>query len=121
MGPANSDVELVKVLDGQNYKTWSWYMKMYLMQQGLFDVVDGSTTMPDEDKVAAGKWMERDQKALGSIALRVDASQKVHIEDAKTSREAWSALEKVFNRVSLADRVKAIRNFYGIRLEKGAI
>ena len=35
-------------LDGSNYRDWSWYMKLSLLDKGLFDYVDGTIAQPED-------------------------------------------------------------------------
>jgi hypothetical protein len=52
----------IEHLDTDNYGTWSFRMKNYLISKGLGGCIDGTATTAGSDK---------DQKALSHIALHV--------------------------------------------------
>lgn len=51
----------------------------------------------------------RDQKALAKICLYVDSSCIQHVRDAKTAKQAWDNLEKIFEYKGLFQRVSLLR------------
>lgn len=81
-------------LDGKNYDSWSIHMKSVLIHQGYWDVVNGKEKK--EDAKELNKWIERDEKALATIMLCIQASQLNHIKNCKSSEEAWNTLQEVF-------------------------
>ena len=66
----------VVALKGPNYATWKVQVRMVLMKQGVWKIVEGTEIPPDEDNhVAMGKYNDRRDKALSTIVLAVDISQ----------------------------------------------
>ena len=88
-------------------------MKHYLRSFALFDVVDGTTECPPNDKVEQRlNWLLRDGKALGAICLGVEEGQRVHVDSYNTAKGAWDNLSKTFQRTSLSEKIRLRHEFY---------
>ncbi|GBP89831.1 Retrovirus-related Pol polyprotein from transposon TNT 1-94 [Eumeta japonica] len=84
-------------LSDSNYDAWSIHMKSVLVHSGYWNIVSGKETADDEEESKRKeKWPERDQKALATITLCINAAQLSHIKSCKTSSEAWNTLKEVF-------------------------
>lgn len=68
-------------LNSDNYRTWKFAMKMLLIQRELWDYVNGTVTL-QADATAEQKvrHKSKDEKALSTIALSIEADQQVHSE-----------------------------------------
>ena len=94
---------IVPLSDG-NYATWKIQMKMYLVRDGLFKIVDGSETAP----VARGtvqpseadilKFINRQDKALANIVLNIDLKLLYLIPDPKDPALVWRQLQDNFQK-----------------------
>ena len=67
---------LVNIFNGTNYQIWADKMADYLSFQGLFPVVDGTSTKPTASSPpeageldAINKWNKEDSQAKGAIFL----------------------------------------------------
>lgn len=84
-------------LNSNNYRTWKFAIKMLLIQRELWDYVNGIATLQDDatadQKV---KHKSKDEKALSTIALSIEADQQVHIVNCETARQAWLVLEEIY-------------------------
>lgn len=69
-------------------------MKMTLLLEGLFGIVDGT-----EEKTEANK--DKDIRAYAKISLCVETSCYVHVQNAKSAKEAWDSLQSVFEGSSM--------------------
>ena len=95
-------------------------MKLYLLEKGLFDYADGTIEEPEaENAVARTKWLKEDRKALAAICLAVEPNQKIHVMNAKTSKDAWDALQEQFIKVSLSQKCRLRKKFHSLNLERG--
>ena len=104
-------------LDGSNYR--DWYMKLYLLDKGLFVYVDGTIAQP-EDATAVSAREHEDRKALTAICLAVEPSQRVHVMGTETSKAAWDALSGQFVRVSLSQKCRLRKRFHSLNLHENA-
>ena len=99
-------VELAK-LNGINYGAWKFKMKLLLIQKGYWKAV----TESDKEEI--------DQKALAVIGLAVNDEQIVHIQDAKTSKEAWSKLAAVYENSGTANKMHLQEELMTSKMEEG--
>lgn len=120
MGSAMADSGIrVEKLNGNNYATWKFRVRMLLIRDDVWDIVDGTELSPEESPVEIAKWKKRDNKALATICLSVEDSQLVHVKDARSSFEAWSSLKNHHEKSSLANRLFLRKRMYSTRLERG--
>lgn len=84
-------VPVVEKLKGaENYSTWKFLMKMILIQEDLWDVVEKE--VKDE---------KRSQKALARICLSVLPLAFTHVRNAKNAYEAWQNLARAYENEGL--------------------
>ena len=70
-----------------------------MIDLSLFKYVESIASPLADDKSnesAIKIWNERDHKALSTISLYVDDSALVYIAGAKTSKEAWDTLKRIY-------------------------
>lgn len=96
-----------KLEGAMNFRSWRFAVKMLLIHEELYDVVEAEELKPEDVK--------RDQKALAKIALTVKANVYPHITNAKTSKEAWQALEKAYSANALQGRIHIMRKLFQTR------
>jgi ribosomal protein L9 len=96
--------ERIAALDGTNYRSWAFSMKMLLKAKELWDVVEEDDD-DDEDKTGEEKeaertrstaWKRKDQLALSSIALSLRSSEQEHIHKCVTAKDAWNRLKELY-------------------------
>ena len=97
--------ERIAALDGTNYRSWAFSMKMLLKAHELWEVIEveddeeeGGTSGTGQPKVKRtdAKWRRKDQLALSNIALAVKPSEQEHIYNCNTAREAWNCLKEMY-------------------------
>ncbi|CAN6446217.1 unnamed protein product [Victoria cruziana] len=97
---AGNDKEL-PLFDGNNYVIWSVRMRAYFMSHGLWDLVvngyDGGDNWKEGSKGVETKEMGmKDGKALSIILEAIPESVIPCLEDAMTSKEAWTILKQKY-------------------------
>lgn len=75
-------------LNNDNYATWSFRMRMYLIKEDLWEIIEGNPEGMDAREIIRKK-----SKALSAIVLAVDTDQLVLLRDANTGGEAWRTLK----------------------------
>jgi len=85
---------------------------MVLRRAGCWEIVQGKELRPTT-RDAADKWDAKADEGLTAIGLTVDSDQYQYIQDAKNGPEAWTALSKIYEKNSRANRVALKRQFYG--------
>lgn len=109
----DSDYKIEK-FKGDDYHNWKFHMKMYLVDQDLWDVVskkeDDTSVIKDEEK--------KNLKSLAKISLCVHKSQLHHIRKAKNGREAWNILKERFEQPSAAHKLFLKKKLYSTQMEE---
>ena len=77
-------------LNEKNYATWKVQVKMYLIKDDLFGIVDGTEIAPSSSDAAAARKFELGKaKALATIVLAVEPKLLYLIGVPKDPKEVW--------------------------------
>ena len=98
-----SSSERITKLNGRNYQTWKYNVKLVLMEKGLHGFLDGTEEAPevaDAPKVKAA-YKTRSEKAYSLIAMNIEPSVQIHIIGTTNPKEAWETLHQQFSFVSI--------------------
>lgn len=117
----NDGAMKIEKLNGTNYQTWKFNVKLMLMQKELWGIVDGTDVIGDnsETEVLKKKFYARSDKAYSIIALSIETSLQVHIMNTTNPKDAWGILEKQFSFVSITQLVRLTRKFYAASMQEG--
>ena len=103
----------MKLFNGDKFHIWKLRMKMLLMKEGLWEIVEKKNSQIENvDK-------KRDEKALSMIVLSLDDSQITHVENASTAHEAWETMLKIYERKSLTNVIFLKKQFYTMKMKEG--
>ncbi|CAL9014052.1 unnamed protein product [Prunus brigantina] len=96
---ATSAIPNPPVLNEHNYEDWSFRVKLYLLAEDLWDVVEATTEPPKpEDGEADFKaWRKKDAKALILIQNYCGSANYSLIWGTETSKAAWDTLAEKLN------------------------
>lgn len=109
---------LIEKLSDRNYRTWKNEMKWFLRGKGLLDYALGRVEISDQSTAADRKVHQaNDDKAMAAIGLSLEVDQQIHIEDCKTSYEAWRTLEQIHEPKSRV-RIMQLKDFPPFTNEK---
>src|SRR5436190_11577391 len=93
----SSVFERIEPLNGTNYRSWSFSLKMLLIAKDLWEVIDSeSVRPPDDKKTTQASWDKKDKSVFATIALAMKPSEQEHIHGCKTARKAWERLQEVY-------------------------
>ncbi len=112
MATSNFVSSIAKLKGKNDYDSWKFVVKAYLESEGLWSVVDGTSTEEDE-----GKKKEQESKARGKIVMLVEPVNYTHIQNAKTAKETWDCLNKAFADTGFARQVSLLRELVNTKLE----
>ena len=120
---AEREAKIVK-LNGNNYQTWKYNVKLLLMNNGLWSYVRGLETKPeptasDEKANEIKEFNLKVEKAYSTIAINIEPQLQVHVQGTDDPKEAWELLESHFNFVSVTEVVRTNRAFYTAMMEEG--
>uniref|UniRef100_A0A5S6QLX5 CCHC-type domain-containing protein n=1 Tax=Trichuris muris TaxID=70415 RepID=A0A5S6QLX5_TRIMR len=107
---------LITKLNGSNYQIWKLKMKVLLMKDGLWDVVNHVKPEPTPQG-----WYQRECKAIAAICLTVEDDQLLHLMQHETAREMWQALQRLHERSSIGSRLYLKRKLYSMRFTHGSM
>ena len=97
------EITKIEHLNGKNYQTWKYNIKLVLMERGLFGFINGTEEQPGQDATAQVKsaYQLRSDKAYSLIALSVEKNLQIHISTTTNPLEAWEILRKQFEFASI--------------------
>jgi len=94
----------IEKLDKNNFQVWKFRIVNFLMGKGYWEFITGDETEPPlpenptQQQIQANKtWHEKERKVLYWLSVSVSDSMIVHIQDAKSSKQAWDTLVKMYN------------------------
>jgi hypothetical protein len=88
---------LTKKLDRSNYTSWSYKMHQYLLGHDYWSYVEGANdTIPESTHKNFSAWEQAASRVLYCLASYVNDQLLSHIGDAKTSKDAWVNLKRIF-------------------------
>lgn len=98
---------VVPLNDG-NYATWKIQMKMHLLKDDLFGIVEGTETAPGEDagETIQRKYKQRREKALATIVLSVEPKLLYLLGDPTDPQVVWSKLSSIFQKKSWSNKLR---------------
>ncbi|KAJ8481927.1 hypothetical protein ONZ45_g15142 [Pleurotus djamor] len=117
-------------LTGTNWQTWSEKMTHLLRAKGVWLYVNGTITKPSpiaatpargDNPATPGnasevnQWLEKDQMALGIIALTVSENLQRHIKD--TSKETWDTLKTAFSSTTVSAAYQWLQTLLNFRIK----
>jgi len=111
----------IEKLNGRNYQSWKFQMKLILMEKDLWGFIEGTEIAPAltaQDGVRR-KFRARSDKAYSLIALSLETSIQVHIMGTIDPKVAWETLQAQFSFVSVAQIVRLNRKFYAATMSEG--
>jgi hypothetical protein len=116
-----AEITKIENLNGKNYQSWKYNIKLVLMERGLWGFIAGTETLPAETATNAVKnaYRLRSDKAYSLIALSVHKSLQVHITTTTDPRVAWETLQKQFEFVSITQIVRLNRKFSAATMKEG--
>ena len=107
-------VSKIEKLNGRNYQSWKYNVKLVLMERGLWGFTqEGQETPPETDVSAAvgNSFRLWSDKAYSLIASNIEKDMQIHISSVTDSFTGWQILQKQFEFVSVTQIVGLNRRF----------
>ncbi|UYV81527.1 hypothetical protein LAZ67_20001435, partial [Cordylochernes scorpioides] len=84
-------------LNGLNYSSWSFQIKLILMDNDLWSIVDPGEVKPEGGDIGLiNKFNTRQNKALAKICLSIGEEQQNHIRHLNSPKEVWDELQRLY-------------------------
>ena len=110
----------IEKLTAENYHSWKFKMKMYLMGKDLWEVVTGTEfRQNDWTEAEKRKFKKRENQALAAICLGISTNLQIYVRSSETPKSAWDNLEKHFQQKTLSKKMIYRRKLYSAQMEKG--
>jgi len=94
----------VEKLHKNNFQVWKFRIMNFLMGKGYWEFITSDEKEPPllenppQQQIQANKnWHEKVGKVLYWLSVSVSDSMIVHIQDAKSPKQAWDILVKMYS------------------------
>ena len=118
--PDDGLVTSVKRFNGSNYQAWKYRITQVLKAKGVFDVVDGSRTKPENaEGVNGGRtkmWLQDDAKAAAIITAALEDEHVDCVLVCDTSKEVWDTLSAMHEQKSASNVGTLEERFYSYKM-----
>ena len=117
-----AEITKIEHLNGRNYQSWKYNMKLVLMERGLWRFIEGTEVAPVSGTATVAvinAYRLRSDKAYSLIALSVEKNLQVHISTTTDPKTAWETLKNQFECISIAQVVRLNRRFYAATMDEG--
>ena len=105
-------------LNDNSYATWKIQMKMFLMKDGLFSIVDGSEEAPGGTVAdAQQKFATRRDRAMANIVLHIEPKLIYLIGDPTDPAVVWTKLKDTFQKKSWSNKLRLRKKLYKMELK----
>ncbi len=102
-------------LSDVNYHAWKQKIQHVLALKELEDFIeDDPPSAPDELRLCRRK----DRKAQATIALSLSDEQLENVRECSTAKQMWFAIQDVFKRHTLLNKLAARRKFYTAEMKE---
>ena len=113
MDPSRSNVV---ALNGTNFPTWKIQIRMVLMKQGVWKIVNGTEIAPDENNIVAmSKYNDRKDKALSTLVLAVEPSLLYLLGDPQDPVIVWKKLCDQFQKKTWSNKLVLRRKLMSLK------
>ena len=108
----------VTALEGNNYATWKIQVKMLLMKENLYGIVEGKEAAPAAtDEKGLKDFNARRDRALAIIVLSISAKLLYIIGDPDDPKKVWEKLRDTYQKKSWANKLRLKRRLYNMKLK----
>ena len=103
------------LLTGDNYATWKVQVKMCLIKDDLWRIVNETEAAPT-DAGQLAKYNVRKDRALATIVLAVDPKLLYIIGDPEEPAACWKKIEDTFQKKTWSNKLRLRKKLYGLKL-----
>jgi len=95
---------VIEKLNKNNFQVWKFRIMNFSMRKGYWEFITGDEIEPPlpenptQQQIQANKtWHEKIREVLYWLSVCVSDSMIVHIQDAKSLKQAWDTLVKMYS------------------------
>jgi hypothetical protein len=115
----------IEKLDKNNFQVWKFRIMNFLMGKAYWEFITGDETElllpenPTQQQIQANKtWHEKAKKVLYWFSVSVSDSMIVHIQDAKSPKQAWDTLVKMYSTNTQARKMQLKQKLHNFQKNK---
>ncbi len=112
---------IIPPLNDSNYPTWKIQVRIALMKDGLWNIVNGKENAPENEHADQAKFMTRRDKALAQIVLSIQPSLLYLLGDPEDPVVDWKKLENQYQKKTWANKLELRRKLFSLRLKEGEL
>jgi hypothetical protein len=111
----------IEKLNKNNFQVWKFKIMYFLMGKGYWEFIIGDEKKPPfpenltQQQIQANKtWHEKTRKILYWFSMSVSDSMIVHIQNAKSPKQAWDTLVKMYSTNTQAHKMQLKQELHNL-------
>ena len=113
-----TNTDKIVLLNGSNFPTWKIQMKMLLIKEGVWGIVNETEDIP-VDPGSYRHYVARQDRALSTIVLGINHSLLYMIGDPEDPVMVWRKLCAQFQKKSWANKLSLKKRLYNLKMSEG--
>jgi hypothetical protein len=112
---------VIEKLHKNNFQVWKFRNMNFLMGNGYWEFITSDEKEPPlpenptQQQIQANKtWHEKARKVLYWLFMSVSDSMIVHIQDAKSPKQAWDTLVKMYSTNTQARKMQLKQELHNL-------
>lgn len=111
------DRRIIGILTPGQWLSWSRKCKASLRAAGVWDFIDGDSTIQPVDAMERVTWMKTNDRIVGALCLVIEDSLIEQTESFTTALSAWTYLKQKTHRRNLVAKYNVLQTALCIRIK----